>query len=241
MAGEETMNVEQPQEVQEVVQPQESAETHDERQEEAKEVEQPKRKDVDYNWSEARRKMEALERRNEELGNEIQRLSQKNAPVEDDLSKLSDDDILTVAQHKKLTAKIAKQVAEEVTRQSVASTMDERLMMKYPDFDQVVTPENIELLKQSEPELALSLHSLQHDPYAQAVAAYKLMKKTVASPKNTNLVNEKKRAQDNVQKPVSVQAVTKQSAIGQAHAFENGLTPELKKQLWSEMQQAMKG
>jgi hypothetical protein len=236
MSDEEKENVAQSQEV---IQPSESAETQDDRQEEAKEIEQPTRKGVDYNWAEARRTRQELERQNEELRSQIQRLSQKDAPVEDDLSKLSEDDIITVKQHRQSAKQIAKQVAEEVIRQREAATMEERLLMKYPDFSQIVSPENIELLKQSEPELALSLHSLQHDPYSQAVAAYKLLKKTV--PPQKNVTQEKKKALENSQKPVSVQAVTKQSAIGSAHAFENGLTPDLKKQLWAEMQQAMKG
>lgn len=224
---------------QDVVQSTNSEETHNVRQEDTSETEQRKRNDVEYNWSEARRKMQELERRSQEQDELIAKLSRKDAPDEDDLEKLSDDDIITVAQHKKMTAKIAKQVAEEVNRQREAATMEERLMSKYPDYEQVVTQENIELLKKTEPELALSLHSLAHDPYAQAVAAYKLMKKT-STGQTKPVSNEKKKALENSQKPMSVQAVTKQSAIGSAHAFENGLTPELKKRLNDEMLQAIK-
>ena len=223
----------------EVTQSTESDETHDVRQEEAKEVEQRKRNDVDYNWNEARRKMQELERRAQDQDELIARLSRRDAPVEDDLSKLSKDDIITVEQHEKLTAKIAKQVAEEVHRQHEASTMEERLVNKYPDYNQVVTAENIEILKQTEPELALSLHSSGHNPYAQAVAAYKIMKKTgTGQPKPVS--NERKRALENVQKPVSVQSVSKSGGIENAHAFEGGLTPELRKQYYADMQRAIK-
>jgi hypothetical protein len=52
---------------------------------------------------------------------------------------------------------------------------------------------------------------------------------------------KKQRALANSQKPVSVNAVTKNSAIGNAHMFENGLTKELKKSLYDEMKNAMKG
>ncbi len=54
-------------------------------------------------------------------------------------------------------------------------------------------------------------------------------------------LREKQKAIANSQKPVSVNAVTKSSAIGNAHMFENGLTPELKKSLWDEMERARKG
>ncbi len=239
MPDEEIKSVEEPKAQSEIAQSTESEETHDVRQEEANEAEQRKRNDVEYNWNEARRKMQELERRSQEQEELIARLSRKDAPVDDDLEKLSDDDIITVAQHKKMSAKIAKQVAEEVIKQREAATMEERLINKYPDYEQVVTAENIELLKRTEPELALSLHSLSNDPYAQAVAAYKLMKKTgTGQPKVVS--NERKKALENVQKPVSVQSVAKQSGIENAHTFEGGLTPELKKQLYAEMQKAIK-
>ena len=241
MSDEETMNVDQvvDQPAQEVVQSADSGEAHNVRQDETNEVETRKRNDVDYNWNEARRKMQELERRAQEQDELIARLSRKDAPVDDDLEKLSDDDIITVAQHKKMAAKIAKQVAEEVVKQREASTMEDRLINKFPDYNQVVTAENIELLKQTEPELALSLHSLREDPYAQAIAAYKLMKKTgISQPKVAS--NEKKKALENIQKPVSVQSIAKQSGIENAHAFEGGLTKELKNQLYAEMCQAIK-
>jgi hypothetical protein len=238
MPDEEILSVEH-QPAQEVAQSTESDETHNVRQEETQQAEQRKRNDVEYNWNEARRKMQDLERRAQEQDMLIARLSSKDAPVEDDLEKLSDDDIITVAQHKKMTAKIAKQVAEEVHRQREASTMEERILAKYPDYEQVVTPENIELLKKTEPELALSLHSLEKDPYSQAIAAYKLMKKTAPAPSKVVPI-ERKKALENSQKPVSVQAVSKQSGLNYASAFEGGLTPELRKQIYAEMQQAIK-
>lgn len=239
MSDEETSNVEQPQTAQDVVQSTESEEAHNVRQEEPQTTEQQRRTDVEYNWGEARRKMQELERRSQEQQMLIDRLSRKDAPVEDDLDKLSDDDIITVKQHKQMAAKIARQVAEEVVKQRENSTIEERLSVKFPDYDQVVTADSIELLRKTEPELAMSLQSLGHDPYAQAVAAYKLMKKTgIGQPKV--ITDEKKRALENVKKPLSVQTVAKQSAIGSAHAFENGLTPEFKKQLYAEMLQATK-
>ena len=97
-------------------------------------------------------------------------------------------------------------------------------------------------MKQQEPELAQSLWNLRDDPYAQGVAAYKLIKKLGIGKEEEEQGDsvEKKKAIENSKKPLSVQAVSKSSAIGNAHLFENGLTKELKKQLWSEMQEAKK-
>ena len=214
-----------------------------ERQEEIQEVQQRKRNDAEYNWSEARRKMEQLERKSREQEEMIARLQQPKEEADDELNNLAEDDILTVSQARKLATKMAKQVANEAIRQREALTVDDRLRSKFSDYDQVVTTENIELLKQNDPELALSLQRLSDDPYAQSIAAYKLLKNTGygAPVKSAAPTLEKKKALENSQKPLSVNTVTKQSAIGNAHAFENGLTPDLKKQLWADMQKAMKG
>ena len=195
-----------------------------------------RRTDAEYNWGETRRKLDMLERKTREQEDMINRLRQPQQPQEEDFSHLDDDDIITVKQHKNMSAKIARQVAEEVVRQRDASTVDDRLRLKYSDYDQVVTVANIDLLKQSDPELALSLQRLSDDPYAQSVAAYKMLKKTGHGTTVAPSL-EKRKAIENSQKPVSINAVTKQSAIGNASLFENGLTKELKDQLWKQMQQ----
>lgn len=218
--------------IEEVVQSTDSEQLSD-RQEDIQEIQQRKRNDADYNWAEARRKMEQLERKSREQEEMIARLQKQPEPEDN----LAEDDILTVSQARKLATKMA----QEAIRQREAATVDERLKLKFSDYDQVVTTENIELLKQNDPELALSLQRLSDDPYSQSIAAYKLLKKSGYVVQNKAPTLEKKKALENSQKPISVNAVTKQSAIGNAHAFENGLTPDLKKQLWADMQKAMKG
>ena len=198
--------------------------------------------DQDRNWKEARRVQEEQKRRIREQEELIQRLQgPKPAQNDDDLDKLGDEDIVTKAQAKRLASKMAEEIANKVIKQREASTVDERLSLKFPDFAEVVTQENIELLKQTEPELAESL-AHNPDPYKQGVAVYKLLKKAAIVAEQVDMHSkEKEKAVKNSQKPVSVNAVTKQSAIGNAHMFENGLTDELKKSLRAEMAQAIKG
>jgi hypothetical protein len=213
-----------------------TVQANDERQEEVKDAQHAQRKDAEYNWSEARRKMQDLERRAQEQQELIERLSHKPAPQEDDeLSKLSEDDILTVAQARKLATKMARQVAHEAIKEREAATVEERLNIKFPDYNQIVNRESIELLKQQEPELAQSIIRLADDPLQQATAAYKLIKKLGIKQDATPSPDIKK-ARENALKPVSIQTVNKQSAIGQAYTFENGLTNEVKKALREEME-----
>lgn len=217
-----------------------ATETEEMQKDEAKSsVEDKKRRnDVEYNWAEARRRIQELERKTREQEELLKQNQQKISPEEDDLATLSKDDIITVQQAEKIAERRARKVAEEIIKQREISTVDERLSLKFADFADVVTKENIELLKQNEPELAYSL-SHNPDPYAQGVAAYKLLKKLgLSSVEQKN--PDKEKALKNAHKPVSVNAVTKQSAIGNAHLFENGLTAELKAQLYKEMRECAK-
>lgn len=196
-----------------------------------------RRNDVEYNWAEARRKMQELERKAKEQEEVIHKLTQPKTAEVDELAGLGQDDIITVKQAEKIAERRARQIAEEVIKQREAATVDERIQLKYPDFQDVVSRENVENLKETEPELAKSLSYIT-DPYDQAVAAYKLMKKMGIGVDMAKA--EKEKAFKNTQKPLSVNAVTKQSAIGNAHIFENGLTPELKKALQKEMEECRK-
>lgn len=215
------------------------SEEHNDVSQEVQEDQQRKRNDAEYNWAEMRRKMQEKDQQIEELRHQFSQMSEKkpSPEEEDNLSGLAEDDILTVAQARKLSQKMARNEAVKLIKEREAETVEERVQLKYPDYSEIVSKENIELLKQTEPELAESLYHMP-DPYSQAVAAYKLLKKT--SVKNDAPSLEKRKAMENSQKPVSVNAVTKQSAIGNAHLFENGLTKDLKTQLWKEMQSAMK-
>lgn len=198
------------------------------------------RNDAEYNWAEMRRHMREKEREIEELKNQFSSLNKKAQPEEDELGKLAEDDILTVAQAKKLATKLARQTAEALLKEREASTVDERLQIKYPDFMSTVTKENIELLKETKPQLAKSLLKFADDPFQQSELAYEYIK-TFVPQRDESMNKDKKKALDNAKKPVSVQSVGKTSAIGQVHQFENGLTPELKAQLYKEMQQIRKG
>lgn len=226
------MEVEENQAVTAPIEPSENNQSTD-RQDQQQQI----RNDQAYNWGEARRKMQELERKAQEQDELIRRLQAQTPQEKDDLESLTDDDIVTVSQAKKLAVKMAQQVAENVVKQKDLSTLEDRINVKYPDFQDVVSRDAIEKLKADEPELALSLATMQ-DPYQQAVAAYKLLKKIGGK---DALTQEQKKAIENRSKPQSSSTIVKNSAIGNAHLFENGLTPELKKQLYQEMQQAMKG
>jgi hypothetical protein len=217
---------------------------------------QPKKKDAEYNFAQLRKEREEAQRRAEEAErrlNDILELSkqlkgsqspeQKDA-IEEELAKLSKDDLATIDHVDKIYSKREKTSRKEVDslkkelNDIKAQVEEQRFRARYPDLDEVITAENIELLKQEDPEIAQLLASMPQGSNEQVTMAYKYIKRIV--PQKTPEPLDKKKAIDNSKKPISVQAIAKNSAIGNAHMFENGLTNELKSQLWKEMQDAMK-
>lgn len=193
-----------------------------------------KRNDLEYNWAEARRGLAERDKEIKDLRDQLESFIQSQNKE----TQLNDDDLLTAKDGRNVFRKEASEIVKQAIKQYEASTLEERLTQKYPDFNEIVTSKNIEFLKETEPELAMSLAFLKDDPKSQSIAAYKLLKKLGIGTNNSS--PEKEKALKNAQKPLSVNAVTRQSAIGNAHIFENGLTQELKSQLWKEMQDCMK-
>lgn len=113
-----------------------------------------------------------------------------------------------------------------------------KLKTNYPDFDKVVNTDTIELLKEKNPTMALALSQVP-DEYAKAAAAYEAIR-------NLGLYNDDVYAKDrelaqqraNLPRPLaSISPQKNDSPLAQANAFAQGLTDEVKKELWREMNQ----
>ena len=192
---------------------------------------------LDENFKRLRETKEHLERENRELK---QWVHNQQKPAEEEGLAVEDDDLVE--------GKVVKQLYNEIKElkkfrraydQEKLDSIPSRLKSKFDDFDQVVTQENIEKLKLSEPELYASITS-GSDLYAKGVSAYKMLK-------NLGIVKEnlyeetKEQVRVNQTKPLSAQAIKGQGALAEANIFAKGLTPELKKQLQQEMVEAAKG
>jgi hypothetical protein len=124
-------------------------------------------------------------------------------------------------------------------QRTVEMTAEARLKSQFPDFDKVVTQENIQLLNESEPELAATLATAP-DLYTKSVSAYKMIKKLNITNAD-EFENERQRALKNSTKPrpsVSISPHHSDSPLTRANAFAQGLTPEVQKQLLKEMNES---
>lgn len=214
----------------------EAEQQHNDDSETPSEDQQSKRNDAEHNWAEMRRQRERDRQELDELRSAVNQIQRpKKDEVEDDFG-INDDDLLE-GRHLKELKKELKQLKSELNAKEKSSIPD-RLNSKFPDFYDVMTVENLNYLDKEEPELAKAL-AKDPDEYQRAVGAYKLLKR-LKGKDGIHSAHDKKRAIENSKKPVSVNSVTKQSALGDVHQFENGFNDDAKKRIWKEMQECMK-
>jgi hypothetical protein len=168
--------------------------------------------------------------------------TKQEEPVEEDLNISIAADELVEGKHLSKVAKKIKKLEDELkaTRQaSTAVSVEAQLKNKYSDFDKVVSKENIEALTKDYPEMGNILRS-SSDLYSQAVTAYTMIKKMGIYTED-KFADDRAKAEANAAKPRPLTSVSPQqgdSPLTRANAFANGLTPELKKQLIREMNEA---
>jgi len=222
--------------------------TQETQQESAQEQPKPAEESLkDKNFREMREKVYKLERERDEAlryAQQFQQPQQQQAPQEDDDLQLKPDDL---AEGKHLS-KVQKRIKalENQLRQSeertAQMTTEARLKAQFPDFDKVVSRENVDIFRDMEPEVFATVSS-SNDLYSKAVTAYKMIKKLgIGEPD----LYQKDRdiAQRNAAKPKPVASLSPQQGetpMSRANAFAEGLTPDLRKQLLKEMTEAKKG
>jgi hypothetical protein len=169
------------------------------------------------------------------------RQAPKPEPVED--FSIAPDDLVEGKHLSRYDKKIKELEGQlkNYQQQSTAATVEAKLHAQYPDFDKIVTKENVDMLSSVHPEIAQTISS-SPDLYSKAVSAYTLIKKLGIHPENT-YDSERARAQENAAKPRPLASVSAQQGAGplsKANAFAGGLTDDLKKQLHREMVDAIK-
>lgn len=190
-------------------------------------------------------KAKRLERERDEalrkLSDKSQVAEQKIEEIEEEIS-LREDDLVEGKHMKKMYATLRqlKQEVKKYKQESALLSEEVAVKSQYPDIEKVVTADNLQLLREYDPDFAAVLDS-SNNFRAKAAAAYKHIKKLgiYADEKDQEVTT----AQKNLAKPrplTSVNAQQGESPLTRANAFANGLTPELKAQLLREMTEAMK-
>ena len=216
------MTEEENQNVEEVVQPSEPETVPESI------AKEPQKGSAEYNFREARKLMQEQSRRIQELeAREYQRQQAMQAEPVDELAGLGQEDYLT----RKQAEALAIRKAQELMAQQEQATAEDRARLKYRDYDDVVTDDNIDELIKDDPEVADLIRSSQN-PHA---TAYKLIKKTASFQEKSKKkpAHETEKIIKNTQKPVSSNAVqARPLAQANSYAFSS---EEEKRQLYNEM------
>lgn len=178
-----------------------------------------------------------LEKRDQMLEKLINQVSQPQAKVEPE-EEFDNDEYIPAGKVKALVEKraaiIARQEAENMMKAQHQNQWKSRLQSQYPDFDQVVNPQTLELLSQQDPELANTIVELK-DPYKIGLQSYKFIKASGILEKSPN-ERRVKEVEDKLEKNAkSVQSPQAFEKRPMAQAFQ--MTSDMKKELQKEMQQ----
>jgi hypothetical protein len=186
-----------------------------------------------------REKAERAERERDEMRVALQKIyaqgPQTKQPEDDE-----DPSELIERRHLKRYESELTRVKEELshTRQSIA---EQHLKAQYPDFEKVVNRDTIEEFRSRNPKLAASLAATD-DLFEKGAAVYTLIK-NMGIYREDNYAPDRIKAENNAVKPKPTNSISPQrgeSPLSHANAFANGLTDDLRKQLWREMDQARK-
>lgn len=207
----------------------------------------------EYNLRLLRERAERAERERDEMMRAMMSQQKPQQEIkqqdEDEFSLQIDDESLVEGKHVK---ELAKQVvalkkmlkqSEQQFKKTDQQTLEMRLQTQFPDFNQVVTHENLVQLRSINPDLADSILSNQ-DQFKQAKLAYEMVKQ-MGIYKGQEFEHDRSLAQKNAAKPrplTSISPTKSDSPLSKANAFaQSNLTKQVKADLYQEMLQAMKG
>ena len=187
--------------------------------------------------------MEIYQGKQPQQQQQVAQQKQAEQPAEEDFNFNIDEDALVEGKYVNKMAKELKAIKAQLkdyNSQNKEVAVEAKIRTNFPDFEKVVSKENVEMLNYQYPEVAASLRDTQ-DMYSKAAAAYKIMK-TFGIHKDI-YEEDRMKATTNAKKPRPLASVSPQqgdSPLSKANAFANGMTEELKEQLRKEMNQARK-
>ena len=213
------------------------------------------KKSKEDNFRILRERAERAEREREEALQYIRSLQQSSVQPkqiqqhEDDFDiNIEDEALVEGKQLKQMAAEIknlkkAVRQYEEKSSKSSQQTLELRLRNQFPDFDQVVTHDNLVQLREINPDLADTILK-NEDQFKQAKLAYEMVKQ-LGIYKGQEFEEDRRLAQKNISKPrplTSLAPTKSENPLSRVNAFANSpLTKEVKQNLYQEMLQAMKG
>jgi hypothetical protein len=204
--------------VKEIIQPEDGKVVENTQTEVQKEQQEPRPGSEAHNWKEVREKLQKQEEVIAELNRKLES-KQKPKSEEDPFSGYSEDDLLTVAESKKIVSHVARQVASEVVEERTRKQAIEQVPTQFSDYDDV-----IKLVDEYVKENPSAYSAIESSPNPR-LTAYQLVKSSqLYHKKMTNAENVQK-VLDNSSKPGSSQSVGSTSPLSDIGRYER-MTPD---------------
>ena len=188
--------------------------------------------DKEYNFSQVRKQLKErddyIKTMRQEMDSLKEEVLRQKAPKEEELD---DDDFLT----KKNAVRVAEQIADKKYAERMAEyeqqNFKRRARETYKDFDEIVTPQNLQRLEEEMPEIA-SLIAASTDNYKMACGAYKAIKTLQKENDPQKEIERNKEAIEKNKKTPMAAAAVDRRPIAQAAR----LTDKDYQELWQETQ-----
>lgn len=187
-------------------------------------------------------KSKRLERERDAALKQLHEKQQQPEEPDEELNLASDE--IAEGKHMSILSKKIKKLEEKLKySEQKSTTMSQEAMIKaqYPDVEIVVSKENMELLREQDPEFA-ELLDTSTNFRSKVISAYKQIKKLGIHVED-NYKADRELAQRNANKPKPLASVSPQqgdSPLSRANPFVNGLTEDLKSHYRKEMEEARK-
>lgn len=183
-----------------------------------RQMEEKHKRELELNqqeWDRIRQEKEQYQRKIWELEEK-----QKTAVKEPDeeLTQLQEDDLITAGQHKKLTQQEVRETVAKELKKAEQAKQPLVAKQKYPDFENIVTLENIEKLKQEDPELE-RLIMLSNNPYERT---YKEIKRSDFYRSTQGTKESEEKIAQNSKKPISSNSFGKSRPLSYANDYAKG-------------------
>ena len=219
---------------QDVVEPGKPESSSNDQPEVSKEAQESDSGSKEFNWRQMEDKhakeREKDQRKIWELEQEKENLALEKKQENEEL-KLEKDDLITYGQVDKLVEQRAETKARAIFQDEFQKAEKAKQPLaakqKYPDFEKVVSPENIEKLKQEDPELE-RLILLSNNPYERV---YKEIQRSEFYKSTHKTKESTEKIAENSKKPVSSNSFGKQRPLSYANDYAKG-----DKSLWEDMQ-----
>jgi len=207
----------------------------------------PQETDKEINLRNLREAKEKAERERDELiahfkkmqESQYQQQPKQKAPVEDEDPELAPDDLVEARYFNKKIKRLEEKLEQQYAQQRQSSD-EARIKQQYPDFDKVVTEENIAAYRNLDPEGADIIANSNVGLYTKASRLYKELKRSGIIPDET-YAKDREKAQTNSAKPKPLTSMNSQQGVdplSKANAFAQGLTEDVKAAMRKEMEEA---